>query len=65
MLLKGIRLVLFLAELNALESLGEEIRSTYLREKTKEKVCIIDKLEFGPLKDHILMITKSVRDLRT
>ena len=36
-----IRLVLFLAEINSLQSWSTSIRNAYLEAKTKEKVCII------------------------
>ena len=63
--LKGTRLVLFLAELNGLESWGTDAGNAYLEAKTKEKVCIIAGSAFGSLKDHILTTAKALRSLRT
>ena len=45
--LRGIRLVLFLAELNGLESWNTDIRNAYLEALTKEKVYIIAGRGFG------------------
>ena len=39
--LRGIRLVVFLAELNALKLWGADVGNAYLEAKTKEKVYII------------------------
>ena len=58
--LKDFRLVLFLEELNGLESWGADAGNTYLQTKTKEKSCIADELEFGPFKDCVLTITKDI-----
>ena len=54
----GIRLVLFLAELNNLESQSTNIGNTYLEVQTKEKVCIITGKEFGNLEKHVLLMRK-------
>ena len=62
---KGIRLFIFLAELNRLESRETGIRNTCLEAKTKKKVCIIAEPEFGPLKDFTLMTTKALYGRRT
>ena len=53
--LKGIRLVLFLAELNRLDSWDTDIDNVHLKAKIKEKVYIIASSKFSTLKDHILM----------
>ena len=54
--LHGFRLLVFLAELNAIESWATDISSAYLQAKTKEKVCIYAGPEFGPLQGHLLII---------
>ena len=51
--LKGIRLVIFLAELNGLELCGRH--SKLLLRSLDKNVCIIDRPEFGPLKDYALI----------
>ena len=63
--LRGIRLVLFLAELNGLESWGTDAGNTYLEAKIKEKVCIIVGPEFGDLEGHVLIMQKALYGLRT
>ena len=50
--LKGLRLVVFLAELNDLEIWCTDIGNAYLEAYTKEKVCIIAGPEFGDLEGH-------------
>ena len=63
--LKGIRLVLFLAELNGLESWGTDIGNSYLEASTKEKVFIEAGPEFEPLEGYNLIIEKALCGLRT
>ena len=63
--LRGIRIVLFLAELNGLESWGTDIGNAHLEACTKEKVFIIAGREFGPLEGHALIINKALCGLRT
>ena len=58
--LRGIRLVLFLAELNGLESWGTDIGNAYLEAFTKEKVYVVAGPEFGPLEGHKLIIIKAL-----
>ena len=59
--LRGIRLVLFIAELNDLESWGVvRIGNSYLEEFTKEKVFIVASPEFGPLEGYCLIIVKDL-----
>lgn len=59
--LRGIRLVLFLAELNGLESWGTDIGNTCLEYFTKEKVHAVAGPEFGPLQGHVLIINKALQ----
>jgi hypothetical protein len=63
--LRGIRLVVFLAELNALELWGADVGNAYLEAKTKEKVYIIGGPEFGALEGHTLLIDKALYGLRS
>ena len=61
--LRGIRLVLFLSELNGLQAWGTDIGNACLEAFTKEKVCIIARLEFGDLEGCILIILKALHGL--
>ena len=63
--LRGIRLVLFLAELNNLESWSTDIGNAYLEATTKERVYILAGREFGNLEGHILLIKKALYGLRS
>ena len=51
--LKGLRLVLFLAELNGLQAWSTDIGNVYLEAKTKEKVYIVAGPEFGDRQGNI------------
>ena len=63
--LRGLRLVLFLAELNGLDTYATDIGNAYLEAETKEKVCIVAGEEFGDLSGHLLIIRKTLYGLRT
>ena len=63
--LRGIRLIVFLAELNQLVLWGADVGNAYLEAKTKEKVYIIGGPEFGPLAGHTLVIDKALYGLRS
>ena len=63
--LRGIRLVIFLAELNEIDSWGTDIGNTCLETFAKEKVCIKSEQEFVPLQGHALIISKSLCRLQT
>jgi len=63
--LRGLRLVLFLAELNGLETWATDIGNAYLEAETNEKVVIIAGPEFGELEGHTLIIVKALYGLRT
>jgi hypothetical protein len=63
--LRGIRLMVFLAELNKMEIWATDIGNAYLEAETAEKVYIIAGDEFGERKDHILIIHKALYGLRT
>ena len=63
--LRGIRLIVFLAELNDLEVYQTDIGNAFLEAKTTEKVFVIAGGEFGELKDHIFIIVGSLYGLKT
>ena len=63
--LRGLRLVVFLAELNNLQIYATDVGNAYLETYTKEKLCIIAGAEFGDLKGHTLIIVKALYGLRT
>ena len=63
--LRGIRLVVFIAELNRLSLWGADVGNAYLEAKTKEKVYIIAGGEFGALEGHTLLIDKALYGLRS
>ena len=63
--LRGLRLVIFLAELNNLVTYATDIGNAYLETYTKEKLCIVAGPEFGALEGHMLMICKALYGLRT
>ena len=63
--LKGLRTVIFAAELNSLQVWGTDIGNAYLEAKTKEKVCIVAGPEFGDLEGHVLVINKALYGLRS
>ena len=52
--LQGIRLMIFLAELNQMEAWGTDISSAYLEAFTKEKLFIKAGPEFGDQEGHSL-----------
>ena len=63
--LKGLRLIMFLAELNHLEIWATDVGNAYLEAKTQEKVFIIAGPEFGELEGHLLVVYKALYGLRT
>ena len=63
--LRGIRLVLFISELNGLESWGAETCNAYLEAFTKEKVCVVAEPEIRPLEGHYLIIVKALHGIQT
>ena len=54
--LRGLRIMLFLAELNQLETWATDIGNTYLEAETSEKVYIISGPEFGDKQGDTLII---------
>ncbi len=65
--LHGLRIVIFLGELNGLGIWSTDIGNEYLEAHTKEKVCIIAGPEFNKygLEGHILIIKRALYGLRT
>ena len=63
--LRGLRLAIFLAELNNMKVYGADISSAYLEAFTSEKVCFVAPPEFGELGGHLLVIVKALYGLRT
>ena len=63
--LRGLRLVMFLAELNRLLLWGGDVGNAYLEALTKEKLYITAGPEFGELQGHILIIYKAQYGTRT
>jgi len=63
--LRGIRLMIFLAELNQLETWATDIGNAYLEAYTNEKLCIMAGEEFGELCDHRLIVVKALYGLRS
>ena len=51
--------MIFLSELNDLETYATDIGNAYLETYTKEKLCIIAGPEFWALEGHMLMICKA------
>ena len=61
--LRSLRLVIFIAELNQLDSWGADIGNAYLEAETQEKVYIIGDAGFGNLEGHTLIIYKALYGL--
>ncbi len=63
--LRGLRLVVFLAELNNQDVWATDIGNAYLEARTSEKVYIIAGPEFAELEGHTLVIFKALYGLRS
>jgi hypothetical protein len=63
--LKGLRMLLFLAELNNLQTWATDIGNAYLEATTSEKVYVVAGPEFGELRGHTMIIFKALYGLRT
>ena len=63
--LRGLRLLIFLAELNNLELWSTDIGNAYLEATTNERVYIIAGPEFGDRQGHTLIIFKVLYGLRS
>jgi hypothetical protein len=64
-LLRCIRLIVFLAELNKLQLWGADVGNAYLEATIKEKVYIVGVPEFGSLEGHSLVIDCALYGLRS
>ena len=63
--IRGMRICLFLGELNGMEAYATDIGNAYLEAKTLEKVCIQAGSEFGEFEGHLLIIYKALYGLRS
>ena len=63
--LRGLRMCIFIAELNGMEAYATDIGNAYLEAITQEKVCILAGPEFGPKEGHLLIIHKALYGLRS
>ena len=63
--LRGLRMCIFIAELNNMEAYATDIGNAYLEAITKEKVCIRAGPEFGDKEGHLLIIYKALYGLRS
>ena len=63
--LRGLRTLVFLAELNDLQIWSTDIGNAYLEAETKERVFFIAGSEFGELEGHTLIIHKALYGLRS
>ena len=63
--MRGLRTLVFLAELNGLETWATNIGNAYLEAETKERVYIHAGPEFGDREGHTLVIFKALYGLRT
>ena len=63
--LRGIRMIVFLAEHNGLELWATDIGNAYLESVTQEKVYVIAGPEFGDREGHVLLIHKALYGLKS
>eukprot|EP00531_Pseudo-nitzschia_arenysensis_P008891 CAMPEP_0116125882 /NCGR_PEP_ID=MMETSP0329-20121206/6042_1 /TAXON_ID=697910 /ORGANISM="Pseudo-nitzschia arenysensis, Strain B593" /LENGTH=1908 /DNA_ID=CAMNT_0003619941 /DNA_START=154 /DNA_END=5877 /DNA_ORIENTATION=+ len=63
--IRGLRICIFLAELNGLEAYATDVGNAYLEALTQEKVCIIAGPEFKDLEGHLLIVYKALYGLRS
>ena len=63
--IRGLRICIFLAELNGLEAHATDVGNAYLEAVTQEKVCIKAGPEFGELEGHMLVVYKALYGLRS
>ena len=62
--LRGIRILVFITDINKMETWAKNIGNGYLDEKTLKKVYIIAGTEVFDRKGHILIISKALYDLQ-
>ena len=63
--LRGLRMMLFIAELSGLNTWATDNGNAYLEATTSERVFIIDGTEFGEWAGHTLLISKALYGLRS
>jgi hypothetical protein len=65
--LKGVRMTIFVAELNRLQIWSTDVGNAYLESYTQEKVYIIAGPEFAPfnLQGHVLLIVRALYGLKS
>jgi len=63
--LRGVRIVIFLAELNGLKIWQTDVGNAYLEAKTDEKVYVIAGPEFGEKEGHVFIIKKALYGLKS
>ena len=63
--LRGLQMVIFIAELNGMEAYATDIGNVNLEAVTQEKVCIIAGPECGEKQGHLLIIYKALYGLRS
>ena len=63
--IKGLRICIFLAELNGLTIMAGDVGNAYLEAKTREKIYIIAGPEFGELERTIMLVDKALYGLKT
>ena len=63
--IRGLKMCLFLAELNKLESWCTDVGNAYLEAYTEEKLFIIAGPEFGDLQGHTLIISRALYGLKS
>ncbi len=61
--LRGICLLVFLTDLNGIDTWATDIGNAYLEATTKEKVYFVAGPEFGELEDHVKIIYKALYGL--
>jgi hypothetical protein len=61
----GIWMLVFLAELNGLQTWSTDIGNAYLEGEMKEKVFFVTRPEFGDLTGHTLIIVKALYGLHS
>ena len=62
--LRGLRMVIFLGELNNMEIWTTDVGNAYLEAKTREKVYIVAGPEFGAIEGHTLVVRKALYGLK-
>ena len=63
--LRGLKISLFLAELNKLEAWATDVGNAYVEAYTEEKLYIVAGPEFRQREGHTLVITKSLYGLKS